>query len=238
MCQLLLSGVGYVPTPNVHSDVWNRVESYTIHMLLACRLKITFTFSLKLIIAFFSTITTPSITFANSHFFSGQSTPLPLWSCCISGLGPTGVLQEMMPQRHGWGWYPPQTTSYIHSRHIKSVWDIGMLSQMHMVAPLYRYTGQVSPRFGHSSSLEECKWCHIMFEADIHLRLLHTSILDIYKLFESFVCSLKGIWLHPCTVTPYKLAPDLGSQVHLRSGSDTVTWWLRLISTSDCLIHP
>jgi hypothetical protein len=49
MSQLLLSSVGYVPTPNVHSDVWDRVESYTIHMHLTCRLKITFTFSLKLI---------------------------------------------------------------------------------------------------------------------------------------------------------------------------------------------
>ncbi len=35
MCQLLLSGVGYVPTPNVHSDAWNCVESYMIYMLLA-----------------------------------------------------------------------------------------------------------------------------------------------------------------------------------------------------------
>jgi hypothetical protein len=52
MCQLLLSGVSYVPTLNVHSDVWNSVESYTIYMLLSCRLKITFTFNLKLIISF------------------------------------------------------------------------------------------------------------------------------------------------------------------------------------------
>jgi hypothetical protein len=51
MCQLLLSGVGYVPTPNVHLDVWNCVEFYKKYMLLACRLKITFTFSLKLIIS-------------------------------------------------------------------------------------------------------------------------------------------------------------------------------------------
>jgi hypothetical protein len=73
MCELLLSGIGYVPTLNVHSDVWARVESYSIHMLLACRLKITFTLSLKLIISFL-VYTTPSfITFSNSHFFSGQS---------------------------------------------------------------------------------------------------------------------------------------------------------------------
>jgi hypothetical protein len=41
-----------VPTPNVHSDVWDHVESYAIHMFLACRLKITFTSNLKLIISF------------------------------------------------------------------------------------------------------------------------------------------------------------------------------------------
>jgi hypothetical protein len=41
-----------VPTPNVHSDIWDRVESYTIHMFLACRQKITFTSNLKLIISF------------------------------------------------------------------------------------------------------------------------------------------------------------------------------------------
>ncbi len=28
-------------------------------------------------------------------------------------------------------------------------------------------------------------------------------------MFEPLVCCLKGIWLHPCTVTPAKLAPDL-----------------------------
>ncbi len=46
------SGVGHVPTPNVRSDIWDRVESYVIHMLLARRLKIIFTPSLKLIISF------------------------------------------------------------------------------------------------------------------------------------------------------------------------------------------
>jgi hypothetical protein len=146
---------------------------------------------------------------------------------------------EMMPQHHGWGWYLPQTTSYIHIRHIQSVWDIGMLSQGHMVAPLYRYTGQVAPRFGDSGSLEEQKWCHnVMFEADIHLRPLHTSILDVYKVSEPLVCCLKDIWVHPYTLTPAKLPPDLGSQVHLRSGNDAITSCLRLISTSDCSIHP
>jgi hypothetical protein len=76
--------------------------------------------------------------------------------------------------------------------------------------------------------------CHnIMFEADIYLRLLHTSIVDIYKVFEPLVCCLKGIWVQPYSITPAKLPPDLGIQVHFRSGNDATTSWLRLISISD-----
>jgi hypothetical protein len=60
---------------------------------------------------------------------------------------------------------------------------------------------------------------NVMFEADIHLRMLHTSILDIYKMFETLLCCLKGIWVHPYTVTWIKLAPDLVRQGHLRSGN-------------------
>ena len=55
---------------------------------------------------------------------------------------------QTMPQRHGWGWYPPQTTYYIHIRDIQSDWVIGMLSQGRVGAPLYRYTGQVGPYLG------------------------------------------------------------------------------------------
>jgi hypothetical protein len=35
-----------------------------------------------------------------------------------------------------------------------------------------------------------------MVEADIQLRLLPTSILDMYKLFEVLLCRLTGIWEH------------------------------------------
>ena len=34
------------------------------------------------------------------------------------------------------------------------------------------------------------------------------------------MCCLKDIWLHPYTITLAKLPPDLGIQVHLRSGND------------------
>jgi hypothetical protein len=62
-----------------------------------------------------------------------------------------------------------------------------------------------------------------MVDADIHLRLLHTSIIDIYKVFESLVCCLKGMQVHPYTITPAKLPPELGIQVNLRSGNDATT---------------
>ncbi len=47
-----LSGVGNVPTPNMHSYIWDCVESYAIYMVLSCRLKIIPTSNLKLIISF------------------------------------------------------------------------------------------------------------------------------------------------------------------------------------------
>jgi hypothetical protein len=59
-----------------------------------------------------------------------------------------------------------------------------------------------------------------MVEADIPLRPLHTYILGLYIVFEPLVCCLKGMWVHPYTVTPAKLALDLGIQVHLKSGND------------------
>jgi hypothetical protein len=60
-----------------------------------------------------------------------------------------------------------------------------MLSQVHVGALSYFCTGQVGPRFVKSGSLEEQKLCHnVMVEADVHLRLLHTSILDIYNITE------------------------------------------------------
>jgi hypothetical protein len=77
-----------------------------------------------------------------------------------------------------------------------------------------------------------------MFEANIHLRPCHTSILGICKVFEALVCCLKRVCVHPYAVTPAKLAPDLGIHVDLRSGNYAIMSWLRLISSSDSFIHP
>ena len=47
-----------------------------------------------------------------------------------------------------------------------------------------------------------------MVEANIHLRLLHTFIVDIYKVFEQLLCCLKGICVHPYTIPPAKLSSE------------------------------
>jgi hypothetical protein len=48
---------------------------------------------------------------------------------------------------------------------------------------------------------------YIIIEANIHLRLLSTSVLDIQQVFEPLACCLKGIWVHLYTATLAKVAP-------------------------------
>ena len=69
-----------------------------------------------------------------------------------------------------------------------------------------------------------------MVEAAILFKLLPTSILDIYKVFEPVVCCLKGIWVQIHTIALVKLAPDEGCLGRLWSGNDAITSWLSLIS--------
>jgi hypothetical protein len=89
-----------------------------------------------------------------------------------------------------------------------------MLSQGHISAPHIITQAKVAPNFGilgHLWSGNDAIGCHyIMVEADIHLRLLPTSILDKDNVLEPLVCCLKGIWVHPYIVIPAKLAPDFG----------------------------
>jgi hypothetical protein len=67
---------------------------------------------------------------------------------------------------------------------IQSVWAHWYAVHRHMVAALHSYTHPTCLRFWGSGSLVESKWCHyVMFETDSHLKLLPTSILDIYKVF-------------------------------------------------------
>ncbi len=47
---------------------------------------------------------------------------------------------KMMSLRHGWGWQPPQTASYIHIRHIQCVWSHWYAVHGHMAVASNSYT--------------------------------------------------------------------------------------------------
>ena len=125
-----------------------------------------------------------SLTQLYPPYFLAQT--LGFWVTC-------GV--KMMWLCHGWGWQKPQTTSHIHIRHIQSVWAHWYAVNMHMVAALHSFNHTTWFRFWGSGSHVESTWCHyVMVEADSHLKLLSTSILDIYKVFEHIDMLLMGIW--------------------------------------------
>jgi hypothetical protein len=61
-----------------------------------------------------------------------------------------------------------------------------------------------------------------MVDVDSHLKLLPTSILDIYKVFEHFDMLSMGIWYQPYTVLPTSLGSDFGVLGHLWSQNDVI----------------
>ncbi len=77
-----------------------------------------------------------------------------------------------------------------------------------------------------------------MADADSHLELLPTSILDTSKVIKHIDMLSMGIQYHPYTVTPTLLGSDLGALGHLWSLNDEIMSWLRLTATSNCFPHP
>jgi hypothetical protein len=61
-----------------------------------------------------------------------------------------------------------------------------------------------------------------MDEADRHLKLLPTSILDIYEVFEHIDMLSMGIQDQPYTVIPTLLGSDVGALGHLWSQNDEI----------------
>jgi hypothetical protein len=61
-----------------------------------------------------------------------------------------------------------------------------------------------------------------MVEADSHLKLLLTSILNIYKVIEHIDMLSMGIPYQPYTVIPTLLGSDFGVLGHLLSQNDIV----------------
>jgi hypothetical protein len=126
---------------------------------------------------------------------------------------------KMMWLCHGWVWQPHQTAYHIHIRCIQSVWAHWYAIHRHTISALHSYTHPTSWLwFWGSGSLVESKWWHyIMVEADSHLKLLPTSILDIYTVFEHIDMLSIGIQYQPYTVIPTLLGLDFGVQGHLWS---------------------
>jgi hypothetical protein len=78
-----------------------------------------------------------------------------------------------------------------------------------------------------------------MVEADGHFKLLPTSILDIYKVFEHIDMLYIYIQYQPYTVIPtLLLGSDFGVQGHLWSQNDVIMSWLRLTATASFFLHP
>ncbi len=61
-----------------------------------------------------------------------------------------------------------------------------------------------------------------MVEADSHLNLLPTSILDIYKVLEHIDMLSICIQYQPYTVIPTRLGSDFGALGHLWSQHDVI----------------
>jgi hypothetical protein len=76
-----------------------------------------------------------------------------------------------------------------------------------------------------------------MVEADVHLKLLPTSILNIYKVFGHIDMLFIGIKDQPYTVIPTLLS-DFGARGHMWSQNDVIVSWLRLTATTNCFLHP
>ena len=70
-----------------------------------------------------------------------------------------------------------------------------------------------------------------MVEAESHLKLLPTSILDIYKVFDHIDMLFIGMWKQFYTFIPTLLGSDFGVLGHLWSQNDVNMSWLRLTAT-------
>jgi hypothetical protein len=78
-----------------------------------------------------------------------------------------------------------------------------------------------------------------MVEADSQLKLLPSSIFDIYKVIKHIDMLSMGIQYQPYTVmTTLTNGSDFGVLAHLWSQNDDITSWLMLSAISNCFPHP
>jgi hypothetical protein len=78
-----------------------------------------------------------------------------------------------------------------------------------------------------------------MVDTDGHLKLLPTSILDMYNMFEHIDMLYMGIQYHSYTdILTLHLGSDFGVLGHLWSQNDVIMSRLRLTVTSNCFPPP
>ena len=75
-----------------------------------------------------------------------------------------------------------------------------------------------------------------MVEADRDLKLLPTSILDVYKVIEHIDMLSMGIQ-YQLTQLSTLLGSDFGVRGLLWSQNDVIASWLRLTANSNCFPH-
>jgi hypothetical protein len=83
---------------------------------------------------------------------------------------------------------------------------------MHTILALHSYTHPTSwVSFLGSGSLVESKWCgYVKVEADSHLKLLPTSILNIYKCLSTLICYPWSYSISLTQLYPHYLGQILG----------------------------
>jgi hypothetical protein len=78
----------------------------------------------------------------------------------------------------------------------------------------------------------------VMVDADSHLKLLPTSILDTSIVSKHIDLLSMGIQYQPYTVISTLLGSDFGALGHMWSQNDVIMSRLRLTATSNCSPQP
>ncbi len=131
----------------------------------------------------------------------------------------------MMALWHCWGCRPPLTAFHIHIGYmLECLWAPSYSVDMHMGAPLYCYTCGCCPDYGNLGS-EWLLWNDGMMTL---LRLYTTTDCFphpylVYE-FEHLHMLWMGIWVHPYTVTPGKVCPDVGN-LDQHGYYEMMAWW-------------
>ena len=145
---------------------------------------------------------------------------------------------EMMSLCHGWGWQPPQTASWIHIRHIQSVWEHWYDVHRHIEVALHNYLPYLTQILGFlvtcgvqmMSLRHGWGWQSTQTTSHIHIKYSQSTWEYWYGVHRYIVAAL-----HSCP--PY-LAKVFGVLGHLWSPNVVILSWLRLTASSNCFPHP